>query len=327
VKYEADKKEKENQLLSQTIKIKEVESSRQQLAIVLIGTILLVVGFVVFVLVRQNSLKNKINKQLAEKNQIIEYQHKNITDSIHYSKRIQEAILPPLPLWYRALPDSFIIYKPKDILSGDFYWLEKVKDTIFFAAADCTGHGVPGAMVSVVCSTALNRSVKEFGLKEPGMILDKVRELVIQTFEKSESDVKDGMDISLVALQTSQNSELRTIKWAGANNPLWYLDNGQPKEITGDKQPVGKIDNPHPFTTHSLQLKKGDAIYIFTDGYADQFGGIKGKKLKYKTFRDTILQNIQLDVKAQQKNIEKAFDMWKGNLEQVDDVCVIGVKL
>jgi tetratricopeptide (TPR) repeat protein len=326
-RYQTDKKEKENQLLNQTIKIKEVESSRQQLVILLIGTILLVLGFVAFVLVKQNRLKNKINHQLAEKNKIIEDQHKDIKDSIHYSKRIQEAILPPMPLWYETLPDSFVIYKPKDILSGDFYWLEKVNGTIYFAAADCTGHGVPGAMVSVVCSTALNRAVKEFNLSEPGPILDKVRELVLETFEKSESDVKDGMDISLVAMKEEETSETRTIKWAGANNPLWYLHDGIPKEITADKQPVGKIDNPKPFTTHTFHLQKGDLIYVFTDGYADQFGGLKGKKLKYKAFRDTILQNIHLNVTAQKTNIEFAFDQWKGKLEQVDDVCVIGVRV
>lgn len=326
-RFELNQKEKENQLLNQTIKIKEVESSRQQLVILLIGTILLVLGSVAFILVRQNRLKNKINRQLEEKNQIIEYQHKNITDSIHYSRRIQDAILPPMQLWNELLPQSFIIYKPKDIVSGDFYWMEKVKDTIFFAAADCTGHGVPGAMVSVVCSTALNRAVKEFGITDPGQILDKVRELVLETFEKSESDVKDGMDISLVALHRTPNSELYTVKWSGANNPLWYLQNNEPKEITGDKQPVGKADNPHPFKTHSVQLSKGDAIYIFTDGYADQFGGLKGKKLKYKNFRNTILKNVSFEINTQRRNIEQAFIEWKGDHEQVDDVCVIGVRL
>jgi serine phosphatase RsbU (regulator of sigma subunit) len=232
-----------------------------------------------------------------------------------------------MPLWHEALPDSFVIYKPKDILSGDFYWMEKVKNTVYFAAADCTGHGVPGAMVSVVCSTALNRAVKEFNLTEPGQILDKVRDLVLETFEKSERDVKDGMDISLVSIDQPSDSSLRTIKWSGANNPLWYLHDGHPREITADKQPVGKIDNPQPFTTHSINLQKGDLIYVFTDGYADQFGGLKGKKLKYKAFRDTILANIHLDLKSQKKNIEHAFDQWKGPLEQVDDVCVIGVRV
>jgi serine phosphatase RsbU (regulator of sigma subunit) len=322
-KYETEKKETENQLLNQQIKLKDVESSRQQIAIILIGIILIIVGVVAFILTKQNRLKNKINKQLEEKNHIIQEQHKDITDSIQYSKRIQEAILPPMQLWHDTMPESFVLYKPKDILSGDFYWMEKSGDTLFFAAADCTGHGVPGAMVSVICSTALNRTVKEFGIKDTGAILDKVRELVLETFAKSESNVQDGMDISICAL----NTQTLELKWSGANNPLWYLDKNEPKEITANKQPIGKTDDPLPFTTHTVQLKKNDIIYLFTDGYADQFGGPKGKKFKYKQLKELLLANSNKKMEEQREILLSAFNSWKGNLEQVDDVCVIGVRV
>ncbi|HWY11814.1 MAG TPA: SpoIIE family protein phosphatase, partial [Bacteroidia bacterium] len=218
---------------------------------------------------------------------------------------------------------SFVLYKPKDVLSGDFYWLEKTKDTIFFAACDCTGHGVPGAMVSVICSTALNRAVKEFDIKDTGKILDKVRELVLETFEKSESEVQDGMDISICAI----NTKTRELKWSGANNPLWYLQNGEPKEVTANKQPIGKVDNPTPFTTHTVQLNKDDIIYVFTDGYADQFGGPKGKKFKYKQLKELILSIASKKMNEQKDILFTAFENWKGNLEQVDDVCIIGVRV
>ncbi len=322
-KYYTEKKETENKLLNQQIELKNVESSRQRLAITLIGIILIVVAFVVFILIRQNRIKQRINSQLAEKNHIIEEQHKDITDSIQYSKRIQEAIMPTMHLWEETLPDSFVLYKPKDVLSGDFFWLEKTKDIIFFAAADCTGHGVPGAMVSVICSTALNRSVKEFGLKDTGEVLDKVRELVLETFEKSESNVQDGMDISVCGL----NTKTLELKWSGANNPLWYLNNNEAKEITADKQPIGQVDNPSPFTQHTVQLNKNDIIYLFTDGYADQFGGPKGKKFKYKQLKELLLTNSTKKMGEQHDILLNAFQEWKGSLEQVDDVCIIGVRV
>lgn len=322
-KYQTEKKEDENKILNKEIQLKNVESSRQQLAITLIGIILAIVGIVVFILIRQNRIKQRINSELAEKNHIIEEQHKDITDSIQYSKRIQEAIMPTMNIWEETLPNSFVLYKPKDVLSGDFYWLEKTKDTIYFAACDCTGHGVPGAMVSVICSTALNRAVKEFGLKDTGQILDKVRELVLETFEKSESNVQDGMDISICGL----NTKTLELKWSGANNPLWYLNNNETKEVTANKQPIGKSDNPAPFTEHKIQLAKNDIIYVFTDGYADQFGGPKGKKFKYKQLKELLMKNASKKMSEQHDILLNAFNNWKGNLEQVDDVCIIGVRV
>jgi serine phosphatase RsbU (regulator of sigma subunit) len=175
----------------------------------------------------------------------------------------------------------------------------------------------------VVCSNALDRTVKEFGITEPGKILDKVRELVVETFEKSESEVKDGMDISLCLI----NGNDHKIRWAGANNPLWYIEQGIIKEIKANKQPIGKIDSPLPFTTHDLQLSSNDKIYLFTDGYADQFGGDKGKKFKYKNLQEMILANSDLPMKDQKEILGRSMESWKGNLEQIDDILIIGIKI
>jgi len=196
-------------------------------------------------------------------------------------------------------------------------------DNILFAAADCTGHGVPGALVSVVCHNALNRAVREFNLIEPAKILDKVTELVIETFEKSDANINDGMDIALCSL----NSKTNELEYSGANNSLYIIRNNELTETKSDKQPIGKYSNIKPFTNHKQTLLKEDQIYLFTDGYADQFGGEKGKKFKYKQFKDLLLKNNKEPMKKQLDVLFSSFDSWKGDLEQIDDVCVIGVKI
>jgi serine phosphatase RsbU (regulator of sigma subunit) len=270
---------------------------------------------------QQKSIVELAHNQLAEKNQ-------EIMDSIIYAKRIQNAILPPDKLVKEYLQESFILYKPKDIVAGDFYWMEQIVPTeknkeplILFAAADCTGHGVPGAMVSVVCNNGLNRSVREYGLTEPGEILDKTREIVIQEFEKSEEEVKDGMDIALCSIENN------ILKYAGANNPLWIIRNGEVLETKANKQPIGRFDREEPYDTHSIELIANDTIYIFSDGYVDQFGGEKGKKLKAKAFREILLSIQNKSMSEQKELIDSAFEDWKGNLEQIDDVCIIGVRI
>ncbi|MCG8573239.1 MAG: tetratricopeptide repeat protein [Flavobacteriales bacterium] len=254
-------------------------------------------------------------KQLEEKNH-------EILNSINYAKRIQSAILPPDSLVKQLLPQSFVLYLPKDIVAGDFYWLEQAKDEILFAAADCTGHGVPGAMISVLCNNALNRSVREHKLTDPGQILDKTREIVISEFEKSEREVKDGMDIALCAFK---NGEL---KYAGAHNPLWLIrkDSNEVEEIKANKQPIGKFVKAQPYTTHHLNVASGDTVYLFSDGFIDQFGGEKGKKLKAKYFKRLLMAIHNYPMPQQKEMLLKAFSDWKGELEQIDDVCVIGVK-
>jgi serine phosphatase RsbU (regulator of sigma subunit) len=271
--------------------------------------------------------------KIEEQKNAIEEKNTEITASITYAKRLQDAILPPLSTIKSLLPDSFVLYKPKDIVAGDFYWLYNLPlpagegrgEVTFIAACDCTGHGVPGAMVSVVCSNALNRAVKEFGITEPGKILDKAREIVLETFEKSGGEIKDGMDISLASLTPSEGG--MNVRWAGAYNSLWYVEGGQFKEIVGDKQPIGQTDNPKPFTTHTLSLKKGDSLYLLTDGYPDQFGGEKGKKFKYKQLQQLIVEGGKLKMAEQKEMLEKAFTDWQGELEQTDDVCIIGIRI
>ena len=273
---------------------------------------------------------------LSQKRQIESQHHKlveshdEIQDSIRYAKRIQSAILPPDSLVSEALSDAFVLYKPKDVVAGDFYWLEPVpgaNKSVMFAAADCTGHGVPGAMVSVICNNALNRAVREFGLNDPGKILDKSREIVIKEFEKSEEDVKDGMDIALCFLESDSSNGSISLKYAGAHNPLWLIRSQELIEYKADKQPIGNFDNIQPFNTHSIELKKGDCIYVFSDGFADQFGGERGKKFKTPNLKKLLLEIHGKPMKEQKFILEKTFEDWRGAMEQLDDICFIGVRI
>jgi serine phosphatase RsbU (regulator of sigma subunit) len=253
----------------------------------------------------------------------LELKNKEITDSITYAKRIQTAILPPELILKTHLKDHFILYLPKDVVAGDFYWLEHVNDIVLFAAADCTGHGVPGAMVSVVCHNALNRSVREEGITDPGKILDRTREIIVHEFGKSSEEVKDGMDISLCAL----NTKTLELKWAGANNPLWIISNGGMNEWKADKQPIGKHFNASPFTTHTISLKTGDVIYVTTDGFQDQFGGEKGKKFKASRLKELLLSIHTKSIHEQKNILSETFVNWKMKNEQVDDICLIGLRV
>jgi len=262
-------------------------------------------------------------EEVVKQKHLVEEKQKEIIDSITYAKRLQEAILPPKEFVNKYIPDNFILYRPKDLVAGDFYWAEKIGDNFYIAAADSTGHGVPGAMVSVVCSNALNRTVKEFKETETGKILDKTRELVVETFEKSISEVKDGMDISLLCVDLKN----KKITWSGANNPLWYIQNNEMKEIKANKQPIGKTENPQAFTTHLINYEERSTFYLFTDGLADQFGGPNGKKFKYKQFSDLLVMVSSHSPVEQSRIIDKTLADWKGSLEQVDDVCVIGIRI
>ena len=266
---------------------------------------------------------------VEEKSHQLEEKNKDIIDSITYAKRLQEAILPSRRSIDNVFPENFIFYKPKDIVAGDFYWMHTSSDNSInlIAAADCTGHGVPGALVSVVCSSALNRSVNEFGLTDPGQILDKTRDLVLETFDKTLGEVNDGMDISLAAVKRFPDSKKVIVNWAGANNSLWYVNNKELKEIKGDKQPIGKYILQKPFTTQTLELDEHDAIYLFSDGFADQFGGGDGKKFKLKQMKDLFRFNSNNSLKEQERIFDETFAKWKGKLEQVDDILVIGVRV
>ncbi|MGZ4090696.1 MAG: tetratricopeptide repeat protein, partial [Bacteroidia bacterium] len=313
------------------------QQQKQQRIIIIAVTMLLLIisGFLFFVYrsFRQKKEANititKQKKEVEEQKHLVEEKQKEIIDSINYAQRIQSAILAREEDIKQHYPESFLLYRPKDIVAGDFYFFETNNETIFYAAADCTGHGVPGALVSVVCSNALSRCVKEFGLADPGEILNKTRELVLETFRKSGQDVKDGMDISLFVKNVANNK----FSWAGANNPLWYIQQNkagagvQIKEITANKQPIGLSDSPAPFKTHILNLEKGDHVFLFTDGYADQFGGPRGKKFKYKQLEELLVSTTNLSPHIQKQKLQQAFEEWKGQQDQVDDVLVIGIRI
>ena len=301
-------------------------NQRKQLSYFLYTGLGLTVLFGIFIFSRFRVSQRQ--KELIEKQKLtVEGQNQEILDSIQYAKRIQAAILPSSKSMSAKLKNHFVFYKPKDIVAGDFFWMEEVDDKILFAVADCTGHGVPGAMVSVICNNGLNRSVREDGLSQPAEILNKTREIVISEFEKSEEEVKDGMDIALCTLKGL------TLEFAGANNPLWIIRRGSDhvEEIKGDKQPIGKYSHQKQFQNHQIQLQKGDSIYLFSDGFADQFGGENaengGKKFKSSRFKKLLLSIQQKSMEEQQEALQKAFYEWKGNLDQLDDVCVIGLRI
>jgi serine phosphatase RsbU (regulator of sigma subunit) len=354
-KYEADKKELSISNLEKEKKLQNSEIKHQATQKYALGAGLLLTIGMMFLLYKNIAQKKKDNLIIQKQKDLVDQKNKEVEDSIIYAKRLQDAILPPVELISTYFPDSYVVYLPKDIIAGDFFWMEVVqldgsgmnqyqyagmhgnsqifkaeKLNILLAVADCTGHGVPGAMVSVICSTALNRSVKEFALTEPGEILGKTRELVIETFEKGGANVKDGMDISLLSIEMpfSMIIEGNTkMKWAGANNPLWYTKNGSMVEVTANKQPIGKVENQKPFTTHSFELEKGEQVYLFSDGYADQFGGNKGKKFKYKQLGELFVSNANLKMPEQKNSLLGKFNDWRGQLEQVDDVCVITIRM
>lgn len=264
------------------------------------------------------------NEIITEQKLLVEEKNREIVDSIEYALRIQTAILPPRKIVKQYLENSFILYKPKDIVAGDFYWMETVDDIVLFAACDCTGHGVPGAMVSVVCHNALNRAVREYGLTQPSLILDKTTEIVLENFSRSEEDIKDGMDISLCVFNTKTN----TIQWAGANNPLWLIQDGELIETKADKQPIGMDENSKPFTNHTFTLNTNDTIFLFTDGYADQFGGeTVQKKLTKKRFKELILSIQNNSIQDQELVLDRFITNYRKEIEQIDDILIIGVRV
>ena len=245
-------------------------------------------------------------------------------DSIKYAKRIQDTILPSPTHLKGMFKDHFVLFLPKDIVSGDFYWADKFGDECLFAAVDCTGHGVPGALVSIVGNNGITRATNEFQLTEPASVLDKLREIVVQSFKTDgNADVKDGMDIGLVSI----NHETMKLKYAGANNECVIIRQGAIIQLSPDKQPIGQFINEKPFTQKEFDLEPGDSIYLFSDGYVDQFGGEKGKKFKSRPFRNFLAEINEDDMETQYQKVHDAFMDWKGEHEQIDDVCVFGVRV
>lgn len=251
--------------------------------------------------------------------------YKNVTDSIRYAKRLQESILPSDQRLSELLPGSFVLYRPKDIVSGDFYWVEAIGGKVVFAAVDCTGHGVPGAFMSLVGHNALNQVVKERGVTVPHEAMDQLNRIAFDTLHKDRDQyVRDGMDMALCCF----DSRTGVLEFAGANCPLYVVRAGELLQFTPNKMPIGGfVQQAGAFKGHSEQLRPGDAVYVFSDGYADQFGGPKGKKFRYRQFRELLVRISHEPPERKKILLQQAFNEWKGTQEQVDDILVMGMQL
>ncbi len=312
------------------------EKQKQRIIIVSVSAgliFVLVLALVILRSLRQNQKQNKIitaQKELVERQKhIVDEKQKEITDSINYAERIQRSFLATEQLLNENLKEYFVFFKPKDVVSGDFYWASKLNNGQFaLVTADSTGHGVPGAIMSILNISCLEKAVEEKNLQQPAEILNYTRKKIIERLKKdgSEEGGKDGMDGSLLSFDF-KNSKL---SYSAANNPVWIVkkDAVTISEFTPDKMPVGRHDRDSlPFNQHTIDLQKGDMVYTITDGMPDQFGGPKGKKFMYKQLKELIVSIAPLSVKEQKEKLSTAFSSWKGELEQVDDVCVIGVRL
>lgn len=326
-KYESDKKDKEIGLLGELQKVKDKEISKQRtINIITIGGLFLVL-LLSFFIFRQYSQKKKANNLLETQNHLIAEKNRNITDSINYAKVIQNALLPQETEFISVFPKAFILFKPKDIVSGDFYWFAEKNGKKIVAAVDCTGHGVPGAFMSMIGITFLNEIINEKGITRAADILGEMRNRVKASLKQRgmEGESRDGMDMSVLCF----SEDFKTVEYAGANNPLWRVTaEGGFHEIAPDKRPIGYYKGQGlPFSNHKIQLEKGDCLYIFTDGYADQFGGLRGKKFKYKQLKDILITHCSQSMQLQKEFLASTLNEWQGNMEQTDDVCLVGIKI
>ena len=274
-----------------------------------------------------SAIDNIFSKKKIERlNKQLETAQKDISDSINYAKRIQNAMLPDIALLSNSFPESFILFKPKDTLSGDFYWFKEDEDTFLLAAADCTGHGIPGALMSMIGIGKLNNAALK--TKEPSEVLKQLNKSIEVALCQSSlyEHSHDGMDIAVCSI----DKENKTLKFAGANRPLWIIRHGQSEieEIKGTKKAIGGLRtmlNPN-FDSHEIKLQQGDTFYIFSDGYADQFGGERQKKLMTKRLKQILLSIRHLPMPQQENFLNSFIEEWKAGEEQVDDILILGVK-
>ena len=293
-----------------------------------IFVLLLVMGFAAYSY-RNYRQKKKLSNELDLQNKSIEQKNREITDSINYAKRIQDAMLPEPERIRDILPESFILFKPKDIVSGDFYFFLQNKRGIFFGAADCTGHGVPGAFMSLIGYEKLYDAAHH--TSDTGEILSIVHKGIRKSLRQSAADKtssRDGMDIALCCLQ--QENNVIQLSFSGANRPLWIIrkEAGTLEEIKPTKKAIGGFtEEDQEFEVVKTEIKKGDTLYMFSDGYTDQFGGEKGKKLSSKKFRELLVEIKQLDMPEQSRRLENFIDAWKQKEEQLDDILVLGVRV
>ncbi len=277
----------------------------------------------IFILFFKN-INLEYQAQVEEKNKLIEEKNKEMTDSIQYALRLQTGLLPPKEVLEKKYPGSFLMFRPKDIVSGDFYWFHENDDYFYLACGDCTGHGVPGALMSVLGLNLLTDLIENKKNIKPALVLETLRTSIIRSLNKNSTkgEYKDGMDLSIIRIHKSSNQLI----YAGANNSVYHVRNGELNEFKSTKQPIGFSVDMKPFQEHEIEIQKEDFIFLFTDGYADQFGGNGKKKFMYKPFKK-LLAKTSTEHKNALNILENEFDQWKGVYEQIDDVCVIGLKI
>lgn len=326
-------------VLSNTVKrltvIVKAPIYKTKLAVLLYGVLAIIAVFWLIHLRTRNL--SRVNKEYREKERIakkIEQQkeeltlkNKNITDSINYARRIQLAMMPSVRIFKSLFPDSFILHMPKDIVSGDFYWVNRVQNKVFFSAVDCTGHGVPGAFMSIIGVELFRRITEIEKINRPADVLNSLSKNFERVFgDVDEMKLRDGMDLAFCSL----NEEQTVLEYAGAFNPLYIVRDSSIIEIKGDRHSVGvyeEDDEVRSFNNHSIPVYDGDIVYIFTDGYLDQFGGPEGKKYKYRRFRHLLLALHQLSMEKQEEFLRQSILEWKGNQDQVDDILVMGLRI
>lgn len=276
---------------------------------------------------REYKDKERIARKIELQKEELTVKNKNITDSINYARRIQLAMMPSKKMFSSLFPDSFVLHMPKDIVSGDFYWVNKVDDKVFFSAIDCTGHGVPGAFMSIIGVELFRRITEVDKTSTPAEVLNSLSRNFERVFgEIDEMKLRDGMDLAFCTV----NEDHTSLEYAGAFNPLYIIRDSSIMEIKGDRHSVGVYEDDdmvRSFNNHVIPLMDGDTIYIFTDGFADQFGGPEGKKYKYRRFRHLLLALHQLPMEKQKEFLRKNIMEWKGDLDQVDDIMVMGIKI
>lgn len=341
--YENEAKRKEISLLNKEKALQQTAIENQQLQKVIMGVALLLVLAILFFLYRGSQQRRKASILLSAQKEIVEEKNREITDSINYAQRIQKAVLKSEEKERSNLPEHFIMYEPKDIVSGDFYWMLEKEDSIYMTVADCTGHGVPGGFMSMLGVAFLNEINAQNEMLSPAEILNQLRVKIIKELGQkgAAGENRDGMDISIVKIDKMSDS----VEWAGANNPLWILSTNNELvkctessfkvegseysfyELKPNKEPVGFYSKQQPFTNYQINLNKGDLFYLFSDGFADQFGGEKGKKLMKKQFKELLISNSNHSIIKQGEKLSSHFSNWKGEKDQIDDVCVVGVKI
>lgn len=304
--------------------------------LIFVITVIILLRYIRIIMVAEEKSRQKIE----ESNQIITQKNKDILDSINYARKIQSAILAPKEEIFAVFKNAFILYKPKDIVSGDFYYFTRTGNQAIIAAADCTGHGVPGALMSMIGNDLLHQITREMKIEQPASILDHLHYGVTNILKQgSNRDTKDGMDIALLCF----DNDFKKVNYAGAYRNLYVVRNETLAEYKANKFPIGNVQQERDnFRNHEIELQKGDMCYIFTDGYADQFGGEKGKKFMMKRFSDLLVKISPLDVREQERVLDETIESWRKfvpatepggqssvthEMEQVDDILVIGIRI